>query len=170
MHCSIGQAMEVLGEWWTPLILRDVYLGLHRFDEIAEDLGVSRNLLTGRLARLVEHGVLERRKYHERPARYEYHLTESGLGAVPALMTLMAWGDRWATPPGGPPMRLVHHTCGEAFVPRVSCSECGGEVSADNIDTTAGPGAASGPGTVVLARRATEGQSSTPGRIRTTPT
>ena len=152
MHCSIGQALEVVGEWWTPLILRNVYLGLHRFDELVEDLGVSRNLLTARLDRLVANRVLERRPYQDRPARYEYHLTDAGRDVVPALMTLMAWGDRWTTPSGGPPMRLVHDGCGAVFTPRVACSECGDVISAQTVTPTAGPGAAAGPGTHVLAR------------------
>jgi DNA-binding HxlR family transcriptional regulator len=153
MHCSIGQALEVIGEWWTPLILRDIYLGLDRFDEIAEDLGMSRNLLTARLDRLVSNGILHRQPYQERPPRHEYHLTEAGRDIVPALMTLMAWGDRWATPPGGPPALLVHDTCGAQFTPRVACSECGEAVTSETVTPVAGPGAARGPGTRVLGGR-----------------
>jgi DNA-binding HxlR family transcriptional regulator len=153
MHCSIGQALEIIGEWWTPLILRDVYLGLHRFDQIVEDLGISRNLLATRLDRLVNHGVLERRPYQQRPTRHEYHLTEAGAQAVPTLMALMAWGDRWASPPGGPPVRLVHDACGATFTPQVCCSECGEPVTAATVTATPGPGAAPGPGTALLARR-----------------
>lgn len=150
MHCSIAQTMEVVGEWWSPLIVRDVYLGLHRFDDIAENLGISRNLLTQRLNYLVEHGVLERRRYQERPPRHEYHLTQAGAELVPPLMALMAWGNRWATPPGGPPIRLVHQGCGAEFTPTVCCSECGEEATAGNVTTRPGPGAAAGPGTWVL--------------------
>ncbi|GAA5150809.1 helix-turn-helix domain-containing protein [Pseudonocardia eucalypti] len=153
MHCSIAQTLEVVGEWWSPLIVRDVYLGLHRFDDIAENLGISRNLLTQRLNYLVEHGVLERRQYQERPPRYGYHLTRAGSELVPPLMALMAWGNRWATPPGGPPVRLVHDGCGAEFTPTVSCSNCGEEVTAANVTPKAGPGAAVGPGTWVLSRK-----------------
>jgi DNA-binding HxlR family transcriptional regulator len=154
MHCSIAQTLEVVGEWWTPLIVRDVYLGLHRFDDLAENLGISRNLLTRRLDHLVTKGILERRPYQERPLRHSYHLTEAAQELVPALLVLMAWGDRWVTPPGGPPVRLVHDTCGQSFTPWVTCSNCGEPVSAATVTPRPGPGAASGPGTRVLARTA----------------
>src|ERR1044072_2408014 len=101
MHCSIAQAVGVVAEPWTPLILRDLFLGGCRFDDLAGDLGISRNLLTRRRGPLVESGVVERRPYQERPVRFTYTLTEAGRDIVPALFTLMAWGDRWATPPGG---------------------------------------------------------------------
>ncbi|WP_459958754.1 winged helix-turn-helix transcriptional regulator [Nocardia sp. IFM 10818] len=153
MHCSIGQSLELVGEWWTPLIVRDIYLGLHRFDDIAENLGISRNLLTRRFEGLVADGIVERRAYRERPPRYEYHLTAAGLELVPVLMALMAWGDKWATPPGGPPVQLVHQDCGKAFTPQVCCSECGERVHAAKVTALPGPGAAAGPGTRVLARR-----------------
>ncbi|WP_024802290.1 helix-turn-helix domain-containing protein [Nocardia sp. BMG51109] len=153
MHCSIGQTLERVGEWWTLLIVRDLHLGLHRFDDIAENLGISRNLLTRRLETLVTDGIVERRAYRERPPRHEYHLTEAGRDLVPALLALMTWGDKWATPPGGPPVRLVHRECGAEFTARVCCSACGEPVTTTNVITLAGPGAASGPGTRVLARR-----------------
>ncbi len=153
MHCSIGQSLERVGEWWTPLILRDIHLGLHRFDDIAENLGVSRNLLTRRLEALIADGIVERRAYQERPPRHAYHLTEAGRELVPVLMALMAWGDKWATPAGGPPVLLEHDACGARFTPRVCCSECGQPVTATDVTALPGPGAASGPGTRVLARR-----------------
>ncbi|MCP2341580.1 winged helix-turn-helix transcriptional regulator [Actinomadura rupiterrae] len=154
MHCSIGQSLERVGEWWTPLIVRDVHLGLHRFDDIAENLGISRNLLTRRLETLVADGIVERRAYQERPLRHEYHLTQAGRELVPVLMALMAWGDKWATPEGGPPVRLVHDGCGAEFTAQVSCSECGEAVTTANVTSLPGPGAAPGPGTRVLHRRA----------------
>ncbi|MEU9831787.1 helix-turn-helix domain-containing protein [Streptosporangium sp. NPDC048047] len=153
MHCSIAQSLERVGEWWTLLIVRDIHLGLHRFDDIAENLGISRNLLTRRLETLVAGGIVERRAYQKRPPRHEYHLTEAGLELVPVLMALMAWGDKWVTPAGGPPVRLVHHECGAEFTPRVCCSECGKPATTADVTALPGPGAASGPGTRVLARR-----------------
>lgn len=156
MHCSIGRSLELVGEWWTPLIVRDLYLGLNRFDDIAENLGISRNLLTRRLDALVEHGIVERRAYRERPPRHEYHLTAAGHELVPVLMALMAWGDKWATPPGGPPMRLVHRDCDAQFTPQVCCSACGEPIDDSAVASHAGPGAAAGPGTRVLARRHAE--------------
>lgn len=153
MHCSIGQSLERVGEWWTLLIVRDLHLGLRRFDDLAENLGISRNLLTHRLSRLIADGIVERRPYRERPTRYEYHLTEAGCDLVPVLLALMAWGDKWATPPGGPPVRLVHNECGQECTPEVCCSTCRTPLTAANVTALAGPGAASGPGTIVLARR-----------------
>ncbi|MDT7561651.1 MAG: hypothetical protein QOD82_6490 [Pseudonocardiales bacterium] len=153
MHCSIARTLEIVGEWWTPLILRDVHLGLHRFDDIAENLRISRNLLALRLKHLVDQHIVERRPYQDRPARYEYHLTPAGRELVPALLVLMHWGDRNATPPGGPPVRLVHDSCGESFTPEVTCSSCGAEVTAATVTARPGPGAAAGPGTYVLHQR-----------------
>ncbi|MEU6037933.1 helix-turn-helix domain-containing protein [Actinomadura sp. NPDC047616] len=153
MHCSIGRTLEVVGHWWSPLIVRDVHLGLHRFDDIAGNLGISRNLLTRRLDDLVAAGILERRRYQDRPPRYEYHLAEAGRDLVPVLMAMMAWGDKWQTPPGGPPALLVHDACGREFTPRVCCSECGAEITAGTVTARSGPGAAAGPGTRLLGGR-----------------
>src|SRR5215813_1874676 len=91
MHCSMARSLEVMGDWWTPLILRDLHLGLSRFDELAEDLAISRNLLTTRLAALVKHGIVERRRYSEHPPRDAYVLTAAGRDLVPVLMALTAW-------------------------------------------------------------------------------
>ncbi|WP_207756413.1 winged helix-turn-helix transcriptional regulator [Nonomuraea cypriaca] len=149
MHCSIAQAAGVVAEPWTPLILRDVFLGLRRFDDLVADLGISRNLLARRLEHLIAAGVVEKHPYQERPVRHEYVLTDAGRDIVPALLTLMAWGDRWSTPPGGPPALLVH-SCGERFTPVVTCPHCGGEATADTVTAVRGPGAARGPGTMLL--------------------
>jgi len=99
--CSIARALEVVGERWTLLIVRDVFLGLRRFEQLQEDLGIARNVLTDRLNRLVEEGVLERARYSERPERYEYRLTEMGRDLNIALAGLRQWGDRYLseTPP-----------------------------------------------------------------------
>jgi DNA-binding HxlR family transcriptional regulator len=94
-NCSIARALEVVGERWTLLIIRDVLLGLHRFDEFQESLGIARNVLTDRLNRLVDEGVLERVLYSERPERYEYHLTKKGLDLNIALTALRQWGDQY---------------------------------------------------------------------------
>jgi len=152
MHCSIARSLEVMGDWWTPLILRDLHLGLTRFDELATDLEISRNLLTTRLAALVEHGLVERRRYSEHPPRDTYHLTAAGRDLVPVLAALSAWGDRWVAPKQGPPVRLQHRTCGKFFTPTVSCSHCGEPVAADDIVTHGGPGGRTGPGTRLVAK------------------
>ena len=157
MRCSVARALEVVGEWWTPLILRDVWLGVRRFDDIAEDLGISRNLLAGRLDGLVAAGIVERRPYQEHPPRHEYHLTEAGLDLIPILMALTAWGDRHATHPDGPPVRFVHDECGAECTAEVTCSSCGRPVSAGTVTVRPGPGGAPAPGTKVLARRLAAG-------------
>jgi DNA-binding HxlR family transcriptional regulator/peroxiredoxin len=90
--CSIAQALDVVGDWWTLLVVRDVAGGVSRFSDLAAELGVSRKVLTERLAMLVERGVLERRQYSDRPPRFEYHLTDVGRGLLPVLIALQNWG------------------------------------------------------------------------------
>jgi len=152
--CSIARTLGILDDTWSPLILRDAYLGLTRFDDLQRDLGVARNVLTERLERLVAHGLLERRPYQQRQPRYDYLLTGKGLDLMPALMALMAWGDRWTAQDEGPPALLVHRRCGEPTVPTVCCSSCGAPLAADEVAVRPGPGARRRPGTLVLAERA----------------
>ena len=146
-HCSLARSLEVVGDWWAPLIIRDVALGLTRFDQLVEDLGISRNLLATRLDDLEANGILERRQYLERPPRYSYRLTTAGVELLPVLMSLTAWGDRWATPPGGPPLRFEHTTCGQEFTPTECCSECGEPVKAAEVVARPGPGLMAARGT-----------------------
>lgn len=150
--CSIARTLDIVGEWWTPLIVRDVYLGLRRFDQLQANLGISRKVLTERLARLVDAGVLERHSYSTRPPRDEYLLSTAGRELVPVLLALMAWGDRWTAGTDGPPMRVRHTGCGQHATPEVHCSGCGETLHADNIAAEPGPGARIGPGTRELAR------------------
>jgi DNA-binding HxlR family transcriptional regulator len=105
MDCPIARTLEVVGEWWTPLILREVFAGRRRFDDIQAELGLSRKVLTQRLGALVDHGVLERVPYSERPPRHEYHLTEKGSELGPVLMAMVRWGTRWEL--GGDPEAAV---------------------------------------------------------------
>jgi DNA-binding HxlR family transcriptional regulator len=153
MHCSLARSLEVMGDWWTPLILRDVYLGVRRFDDLAEDLGISRNLLSSRLRSLIDDGLVERRRYHERPPRDEFVLSEAGRELAPILMALTAWGDRWVAPAQGPPIRFQHQGCGEFFTPQVACSHCGEPITAAEVTTHPGPGARAVRGTKLLAKR-----------------
>jgi DNA-binding HxlR family transcriptional regulator len=141
MACSIARTLDVAGEPWSPLILRDVFVGLSRFEQLQEDLGISRKVLTERLNHLVERGVLERRPYDRRP-RHEYVLTEMGTDLVGVLMTMVAWGDRWLAGEAGPPVVYRHHTCGELGHVELHCSHCGEPMHAGNIDPLPGPGAA----------------------------
>src|SRR5689334_11320114 len=106
--CSIARALDAAGEWWTPLILRDVAYGVTRFREIQEDLGISANVLADRLQALVDEGILEPRAYQERPRRHEYRLTAKGTELVPVLLALKRWGDRWKWPAGRGPVRVAH--------------------------------------------------------------
>jgi len=153
MHCSLARGLDLIGDWWSPLIVRDLFLEVVRFDDLVEDLGISRNLLTRRLKALIKSGIIERHAYQRRPLRYEYRLSEAGRGLVPAILALTAWGDRWARPKQGSPMLFVHKTCGRRFEPQVTCSACGETVSADGVLTLGGPGGAMKTGTRVLARR-----------------
>lgn len=149
MHCSLAHSLEVVGDWWTPLILRDLFMGLDRFDDLVTDLGISRNLLTTRLGELVEHGIVERQPYSERPKRDRYVLTEAGRELAPIFAALTAWGDRWTTPPGGPPVLFQHAVCGQVFTPTVACSHCGKPVAPEDLGVLPGPGARSSPGTLL---------------------
>jgi DNA-binding HxlR family transcriptional regulator len=156
MRCCLARGIDMIGDWWSPLIIRDLFLDIARFDELVEDLGISRNLLTRRLKSLVKNGIVERTAYRERPKRYEYRLTEAGLDLVPAILALTAWGDRWARPKEGRPILFVHKTCGHQFRPQVSCSQCGEPIRAEAVQANAGPGGAAMPGTMLVAKRLRE--------------
>jgi DNA-binding HxlR family transcriptional regulator len=143
--------LEVIGDWWTPMIIRDLYYGIDRFDDLIEDLGISRNLLAGRLAHLIEHGIVERHRYADHPPRDNYVLTESGQALVPVLMALTAWGDRWVTPDGGQPVVFKHRQCGHRFTPTITCDACGDPMQPGDVDTLPGPGGRQGPGTRLFA-------------------
>jgi DNA-binding HxlR family transcriptional regulator len=145
MACSIARTLDVIGEPWSPLILRDVWVGFSRFEQIQTDLGISRKVLTERLHHLVEHGILERRPYDRRP-RYEYVLTERGTELVGLLMVMVAWGDRWLAGQAGPPVLYRHHACGEISHVDLHCAHCGEPMRPGDIDLLPGPGAQSGPG------------------------
>ena len=121
--CSIQASLDILGDRWTILILRDAFRGVRRFDDFRRDLEIARPVLTERLRRLVESGVFERRLYCERPPRYEYRLTPMGAALSPTLVALMRWGDDWLSA-DGPPTVLVHETCGEPLDQAFVCWHC----------------------------------------------
>ncbi|MFI2103924.1 winged helix-turn-helix transcriptional regulator [Isoptericola sp. NPDC019693] len=137
MHCSIARTLHVVGEVWSPLVLRDVLMGLHRFDQIRADLGVSRKVLTERLGWLVEQGVLDRVPYSDRPPRSEYRLTQRGRELCEVLLVMSAWGDRWLAGPDGPPVVYRHRTCGEATHAEVRCARCGEALHVDDLEMPA---------------------------------
>jgi|SRR5665213_373796 len=139
--CSIAAALEVVGERWSLLIVRNVLLGLRRFDEIQGNLGIARNVLQTRLTRLLDHGVLEKVAYQQHPPRYEYRLTEKGLDLWPTIVALMQWGDRHAMLAAGPPVLLEHRDCGGAVDEHRLCEKCGARLSVRDVRAQAGPGA-----------------------------
>lgn len=130
MPCSVARTLEVVGEWWSLLVLRDAFKGVRRFDDFQRSLGIARNILTDRLSTLVVEGVLERRLYQSRPERYEYRLTEKGRDLYPIIVGLMHWGDRWAADEMGPPVVLTHKACGHDGLPVMTCAHCGEQVDA----------------------------------------
>ncbi|HEU4978162.1 MAG TPA: helix-turn-helix domain-containing protein [Solirubrobacteraceae bacterium] len=140
MHCSVAQCLEVVGEWWSLLILRDAFLGVRRFDDFQARLGISRNILNQRLARLVESGVLAKVPYSERPPRSEYRLTEKGRDLWPVITTMRQWGDKYAAP-NGPPLELIHEACGQTSEARMVCSACGEAIGPRDVAAIPGPGA-----------------------------
>jgi DNA-binding HxlR family transcriptional regulator len=130
--------------------MRDIYLGLNRFELMRADLGLPRQTLTNRLEVLHERGIVKRVAYQQGPERFEYVLTESGKELAVALMTLMAWGDRWQSGTDGPPVRLTHLSCGHEIDVIVACDQCGEAVNADEISAGLGPGARVGFGTELV--------------------
>ena len=128
-ECSIARTLEIMGEKWALLAVREVFLGNRRFDEMIRRIGAPRDTLAARLRSLVGAGILERRQYSEHPARYEYRLTEAGRELYPVILTLMRWGDEHLAGDAGPPLAL-EHACGHRLVAKVVCEACGEPVQA----------------------------------------
>jgi DNA-binding HxlR family transcriptional regulator len=120
--CSIARAMEILGERWTFLILRESFYGVRRFSDMQRNLGIARNILSVRLQNLVRAGILERRRYQAEPERFEYRLTSAGRDLYPAVITIMRWGDEHLL--GGAPPVVLRHTCGHEAEPQLVCGHC----------------------------------------------
>jgi DNA-binding HxlR family transcriptional regulator len=141
-NCSVAKSLELIGERWTMLVVREVFLGNRRFDEMAARLGIARNVLTARLSRLVEEGVLERVRYQERPERFEYRLTEKGIDLWPVIVSLVQFGDRYYAP-DGPPLVLRHKGCGGRLDAHRTCERCGEKLTARDVVAEPGPGSVS---------------------------
>jgi DNA-binding HxlR family transcriptional regulator len=141
MACSIARTLDVIGEPWSPLILRDVWAGFTRFEQLQADLGISRKVLAERLSHLVDRGVLARRAYDQRP-RYEYVLTGKGAELVDVLMVMVGWADKWLAGEAGPPVLYRHHACGEISHVDQRCAHCGEPMHAGDVELLPGPGAA----------------------------
>ena len=139
--CSIARALELVGDRWTMLVIREAFLGTRRFDDYQRKLGCARNVLTDRLNRLVEVGILSKTPYQEHPPRHEYRLTRQGVELWPAMMSLKTWGDRYLAP-DGPPVLIRHRDCGGELDERLHCSRCGAELGPADVEAQPGPGAA----------------------------
>jgi DNA-binding HxlR family transcriptional regulator len=140
MHCSVAQCLEVVGEWWSMLILRDVFMGVTRFDEFQVRLGISRNILNQRLNRLVDAGILVKVPYQQHPPRYDYRLTGKGRDLWPVLNAMRQWGDKHEAP-DGPPLVLTHKACGQVTEAVLVCDTCGEPVGPRDVRASDGPGA-----------------------------
>ncbi len=141
MNCTIAKSLEVVGERWTLLVLRETFLGTRRFEDFRERLGIARNILTDRLERLVGEGILERRRYQERPSRFEYRLTEKGIDLYEVILALKKWGDRWSVGEDGLPLLLRHRSCGKVFDVEATCPHCHEPIDARGVQYELGPGA-----------------------------
>jgi DNA-binding HxlR family transcriptional regulator len=122
--CSIARTLDVVGEKWALLVVREVFLGNRRFDQMIRRTGAPRDTVTARLRTLVDAGILERRRYSDRPQRFEYHLTAAGADLYPVILTLLRWGDQHLAGPEGPPL-VLEHRCGHRLVPQITCQACG---------------------------------------------
>jgi DNA-binding HxlR family transcriptional regulator len=140
-NCSIARPLSVLGERWTLLVLREISLGKRRFDEIRAGLGVATNILSSRLATLVDEGIVEKRPYSEHPERFEYRFTEKGRELQPILLAFLRWGDKYTAGRAGPPLETIHTECDHVFHMVPTCSHCGEEVKPTEIRPRPGPGA-----------------------------
>jgi DNA-binding HxlR family transcriptional regulator len=138
--CSVARAVDILGDWWTPLVLREAYYGVRRFDDFQRHLGIGRNILTQRLHRLVDEGLLARRPYQERPVRHEYVLTDKGRDFFPVVAAIVRWGDAWLAGDEGPPVILHHMPCDHDMHAEVVCSQCGEPLDVREVRGRPGPG------------------------------
>jgi DNA-binding HxlR family transcriptional regulator len=137
--CSVARSLEVVGDRWTLLIVRDAMKGARRFEDFRARLGVAHNVLSDRLGRLAEAGVLERRQYQQRPDRYEYLLTQQGRDLWPVVMSLLLWGDRYLAP-DGPPQLALHRGCGGHLTTQLTCADCGASLGLGDVKLEPGPG------------------------------
>jgi len=138
--CAIARSLDVLGDWWNPLILRECLYGNSRFDDFQFWLDISRNILTRRLADLVKQGLLEKKLYQSSPARYQYLLTDKGYEACQIVLAMMHFGERWYFKPNNQPVELIDRTTGEQVEPIVVDKRTGKPLDASNTIARPGPG------------------------------
>lgn len=138
--CSVARTMDLLGDWWTPLVLREAFYGIRRFDEFQQELGIARNTLSDRLHRLVDEGLLKKVPYQNEPMRYDYVLTEKGRDFYSVLAAIARWGDTWLAGQEGPPITFHHHRCGHDTYGKVVCAQCGEPLTPEDTAMRMGPG------------------------------
>lgn len=143
--CPIARTTDLMGDWWTPVLLRNALFGQRRFADFQRALGVPRAILARRLARLVDEGLLLKEPYQERPRRYEYRLTDKGLDLQPVMLSIVHWGDVHMAGKRGRPMLYEHLDCGHTFDPVLTCSACQEQLSARAVRVRPGPGAGRAP-------------------------
>jgi DNA-binding HxlR family transcriptional regulator len=148
-RCSIAKTLEIVGDRWTMLVIREAFWGTRRFDDFQRNLGIARTVLTDRLGRLVDEGLLRKERYQQHPQRFEYRLTEKGIDLWPVLMALLVWGDRHAME-GPPPVVVVHRDCGGELDDRRMCTRCATALGPYDVR---GRFTAAGPGEDVVERR-----------------
>jgi DNA-binding HxlR family transcriptional regulator len=139
-NCSVAQPLAVLGERWSILVLRLIFVGFRRFDELQRELGIATNVLSQRLATLLDEGIIEKERYSEHPERFEYRLTEKGRDLLPILLAFLRWGDKY-TAASGPPLETVHTECDHVFHMVPTCSHCGEKITPRTVRARPGPGA-----------------------------
>jgi DNA-binding HxlR family transcriptional regulator len=140
MSCSVARSLEIIGEWWTLLIIRDAFFGVTRFEDFQRRLGIARNILATRLDTLVDAGVLERELYDEARDRYDYRLTAMGRALWPVLTTIRQWGDRYVVGKGNEAVVMVHEGCGARTTAHLACDRCGERLAPRDVRIVAGPG------------------------------
>ena len=131
--CSAARALEVVGDRWSLLVMREVFLGTHRFDAMQANTGAPRDILSARLKKLVARGVLEKRPYQERPVRFEYHATAAGEELAPVITALRQWGDRHLRSDAGPQPARFQHVCGSDRAARFVCPDCGEDIKVGSM-------------------------------------
>ena len=138
--CSIARTVDLLGDHWTPLVVREAFYGIRRFDEFQQELGIARNTLTDRLRHLVDERILEKRLYETEPPRYDYVLTEKGRDLFAVLAAMSAWGDRWLAGERGVPVVFHHEACDHDTTAEVVCAQCRTPMRAEETSMRMGPG------------------------------
>lgn len=138
--CMIARTSDLIGDRWVPMLLRDLAFGVSRFDQLQHDLGLSRKVLAERLRKLLDEGVVARTAYQDNPARYDYYLTGKGQDLMSVVRAMRAFGEKWLPLEAGPPVRIIHLTCGKPTHAVAVCSECGDELGHGEFIPVRGPG------------------------------